>query len=94
MTIFSCSRCGVTPGISPGPADRRGQPSVQIVHKCRNGRSYKVTFWGPDQTANQNDTIYRWNEANAGDNPNWWPERYDYLHGLCRGASPRGEAGV
>ena len=73
---------------------RRGQPSVQIVHKCRNGRSYKVTFWGPDQTANQNDTIYRWNEANAGDNPNWWPERYDYLHGLCRGASPRGEAGV
>ena len=62
------------------------------THRCRaDGRGYKVTFWGPDQDANADDCIYRWNEVNAKDDPAWWQERYDYLRARCpnrRGGVP------
>jgi len=84
MTIFPCSRCGITPPEpKPGAPDPRGLPSMVLRHHCRaDGRDYKVAFCGPDQDANADDCIYRWNEANAKNNPAWWPERYDYLRGL------------
>ena len=94
MTIFPCCRCGVTPpDPKPGEADCAGHPSMVLRHHCRaDGRSYAIRFWGPDQDANALDCIYRWNEANAKNNPAWWPERYDYLRARCpnrRGGVPQ-----
>lgn len=47
-------------------------------------RPYKTEFVGPYQQENIEGAIYLWNEKNASDNPAWWPERYDYLHTLCK----------
>ncbi len=93
MTIFPCSRCGVTPPEpKPGAPDPQGLPSMVLRHRCRaDGRGYKVTFWSQDQDANALDCIYRWNEANARDDPAWHAERYDYLLSTCKtrgGAAP------
>ena len=87
MTIFPCRRCGIVPAVKPGKPDRHGRiSSLCIEHRCRNGRTYKIEFCGPDPEACRDDCVYRWNEENARDNPAWWPERYDYLHSTCRSA--------
>lgn len=84
MTIFPCCRCGITPAEpKPGAPNRAGKPSMVLRHHCRAyGRDYNVAFCCPDQDANADDCIYCWNEVNAKNNPEWWPERYDYLRGL------------
>ena len=94
MTIFPCCRCGVTPPEpKPGAPDPQGWPSMVLRHHCRaDGRDYKVIFWSRDQDANADDCVYRWNEANAKNNPAWWPERDDYLRARCtnrRGGIPQ-----
>lgn len=92
MTIFPCSRCGITPPEpKPGESDCAGNPSMVLRHHCRaDGRRYAIRFWGRDQDANADDCIYRWNEVNAKNNPAWHAERYDYLLSTCK---TRGGAG-
>ena len=86
MTIFPCSRCGVTPlDPKPGAPNPQGPRSMVLRHRCHaDGRRYSIRSWGPDQDANALVCIYRWNEVNAKNNPAWWPERYDYLRALCQ----------
>lgn len=78
MTIFPCPRCGQVPEVETGTM------SAAIRHDCRNGRTYKIEFCGPDPKECRDCCIYKWNEQNAKDNPAWWPERYDYLRTLCK----------
>lgn len=81
MTIFPCCRCGITPAEPRGDA-RTGRAVLR--HLCRlDGKRYKVTGSGADLEAQALDCIFLWNEANAANDPRWWPERWDYLHGLC-----------
>ena len=78
MTIFPCRRCGGRPEILPCEA------AVILRHKCLRGRLRETLFSGPSRDENTRDAIYVWNEENARDNPEWWPERYDFLHTLCK----------
>lgn len=89
LTIFPCSRCGRVPEVKPGGVGRLGYASMCINHECVRGRTYKVEFFGPDLESCRDDCIYRWNESNASDNPAWWTERYDFLHGMCRTVKER-----
>lgn len=87
MTIFPCRRCGEVPEVEPMGVSQ-GFATVGIVHRCSKGPQYKVRFTGLDADSCRDDCIYCWNEDNAGDNPKWWPERYDYLRGTIK---PRGD---
>ena len=83
MTIFPCSRCGEVPEVTCHQESITLTVAV-IRHECSNGRRYYQRFNGIDQSEATDGVIYRWNEAEAGDNPKWWPERYDYLRSTCR----------
>ena len=83
MTIFPCRRCGDVPEVTCYPGKDILTMAV-ILHECSNGRRYCQRFNGIDQSEATDGVIYRWNEAEVGDNPKWWPERYDYLRSTCR----------
>lgn len=85
MTIFPCRRCGGVPEVEVYPG--KGLLTMAVIcHECSNGRRYFQRFTDCDEAEATDGVIYRWNEAEAGDNPAWWPERYDYLHTTCKTA--------
>lgn len=83
MIIFPCRRCGGVPEVTCYPGSSTLTMAV-IRHECSNGRRYFQRFNDIDEEQAIDGVIYRWNEANAGDNPRWWPERYDYLHSVWK----------
>lgn len=87
VTIFPCSRCGQVPELKPADrTDRRGRPGAMLVHVCRDGRTRKEGCWANTFEEAVDLAIYQFNEYHAGDNPAWWPERYDYLRRTCKAA--------
>lgn len=84
MTIFPCSRCGEVPEVIPVKTPAQPQPAARIVHHCPKGRVQAYRFTNLSSAESSLGVIYLWNEANARDNPAWWPERDDYLHTLCK----------
>ena len=83
MTIFPCRRCGGVPEVTYHQESITRTMAV-IRHECSNGRRYFQRFIDIDEAEAIDGVIYRWNEAEAGDNPRWWPERYDYLHNIWK----------
>lgn len=57
-----------------------------LVHVCRSGRTRKEGCWAKTYEEAADLAVYQYNEHNAKDSPSWWPERYDYLRGLCKTA--------
>lgn len=88
MTIFPCCRCGEVPEVTVVPDERTRRPMAVIRHECRNGRRYYARFSDVDKAAAVDGCVYCWNEANAADNPAWWPERYDYLRTTVKTRRP------
>lgn len=84
MTIFPCSRCGEVPEFFYDDKKSLTRETARIVHHCAKGRAQRLKFTDFTEIDASLGVIYLWNEANAGYNPNWWPERYDYLHTLCK----------
>lgn len=84
MTIFPCCRCGQVPEVLPGRGEIQLRPTARIVHNCPKGRAQAYRFTDASPAESSLGVIYLWNEANARDNPAWWPERYDYLRTTCR----------
>ncbi len=83
MTIFPCRRCGEVPEITCYQKTITLTIAV-ICHECSNGRRYYQHFKDCDKAEATDGVIYLWNEAEAGDNPRWWPKRYDYLHNIWK----------
>ena len=83
MTIFPCRRCGGVPDVTCIQTSITLNEAL-ILHKCSNGRQYLFRFKDCDKADAADGVIYLWNEAEAGDNPRWWPERYDYLHDVWK----------
>lgn len=83
MTIFPCRRCGGVPVVT---CDQKSITLTEavILHKCSNGRLYYQSFNDIDEAEARDGVIYLWNEAEARDNPKWWPERYGYLYSVWK----------